>query len=195
MKDDITEEQSNAILHALDEALKKGPWDDSYFLRVIGKNLQQIRDDFAKEVAAGKEERIQEQSSLTNRVSEDPNQQEVYVSLYTTGGSVLQTWERVIANLPRQIISRPVYANEEDLQRVIKSKENPVNEAFVAIYINQSDILSVAADKIPLDRFGKPLMMLKDKAINLLNISRFVHSSGVYTLQKGRLVKKLSTEV
>ena len=195
MKDDITEEQSNAILHALDEALKKGPWDDSNFLRVIGKNLQQIRDDFAKEVAAGKEERIQEQSSLTNRVSEDPNQQEVYVSLYTTGGSVLQTWERVIANLPRQIISRPVYANEEDLQRVIKSKENPVNEAFVAIYINQSDILSVAADKIPLDRFGKPLMMLKDKAINLLNISRFVHSSGVYTLQKGRLVKKLSTEV
>ena len=146
-------------------------------------------------MAAGKEERIQEQSSLTNRVSEDPNQQEVYVSLYTTGGSVLQTWERVIANLPRQIISRPVYANEEDLQRVIKSKENPVNEAFVAIYINQSDILSVAADKIPLDRFGKPLMMLKDKAINLLNISRFVHSSGVYTLQKGRLVKKLSTEV
>src|SRR3990167_1153015 len=195
MKDDITEEQANAILEALDKALKEGPWEDSSFLRVIGKNLQKIRDNFANEIAAVKNEKANALSSVTQRVTQHVGQQEVYVSLYITGGGVLQAWERVIANLQRQIISRPVYANEEDVQQLIKSKENKINEAYVAIFINQSDLLKVSADKTSMDRFGKPLLLLKDKAINLMNISRFVHSSGVYTLEKGRLVKKPSTEV
>lgn len=195
MKDDLTEEQSNSILESLDKALANGPWDDSNFLRVIGKNLKQIRDNFANEITAVKEERASALSSLTNSVTQHKDQQEVYVSLYTTGGSVLQTWERVIANLPKQIISRPVYANEGDVQQLIKSKENKINEAYVAIFINQSNLLNVSADRIPMDRFGKPLLTLKDKAIDLTNISRFVHSSGEYTLVKGRLVKKSSTEV
>jgi intracellular multiplication protein IcmQ len=195
MKDDITEEQANAILKALDKALADGPWEDSNFLRVIAKNLKKIRDDFANEIISAKAERANARTSLTPRVAQRTDQQEVYVSLYTTGGGVPQAWERVIANLPRQIISRPVYANEEDVQQLIKSKENKINEAYVAIFINQSDILNPATDKIPKDRFGKPLLMLKDKAIDLLNVNRFVHSSGDYTLVKGRLVKKLSSDV
>ena len=190
MKDDLTEEQANAILKALDKALTTGPWEDSNFLRVIGKNLKQIRDNFANEIAVVKEEKANALISLVQGVSKRSDQQEVYVSLYTTGGGVLQAWERVIANLPRQVISRPVYADEGDVRQLIKSKENKINEAYVAIYINQSDMLNPSADKIPKDRFGKPLLMLKDKAVNLININRFVHSSGVYTLMKGRLVKK-----
>ena len=195
MKDDITEEQVNAILKALDKALENGPWEDSNFLRVIGKNLKQIRDNFASEIMTVKAEKESVRSSLTSQTLQRKDQQEVYVSLYTTGGEVLQAWERVIANLSRQIISRPVYANEEDVQQLIKSKENKLNEAYVAIFINQSDLLNPSVDKIPKDRFGKSLLMLKDKAVNVANISRFVHLSGDYTLVKGRLIKKLATEI
>ncbi len=195
MKDDITEEQVNAILKALDKALENGPWEDSNFLRVIGKNLKQIRDNFASEIMTVKAEKESVRSSLTSQTLQRKDQQEVYVSLYTTGGEVLQAWERVIANLSRQIISRPVYANEEDVQQLIKSKENKLNEAYVAIFINQSDLLNPSVDKIPKDRFGTSLLMLKDKAVNVANISRFVHLSGDYTLVKGRLIKKLATEI
>ena len=77
MKDDITEEQANAILEALDKALKEGPWEDSSFLRVIGKNLQKIRDNFANEIAAVKEERAGALCSLTQRVAQHTDQQKI----------------------------------------------------------------------------------------------------------------------
>ena len=195
MKDDITEEQSNAILKALDEAIANGPWEDSNFLRVIGKNLRQIRENFVNEVYSDQTGKSKVESKLVDRASLHTGQQEVFVSLYTTGGGILQNWERVIANLPRQVVSRPVYAEEINVKNLIKAKENKINEGYVAIFINQSDILTVPSDKIALDRFGKPLMTLKDKAITLANISRFVHSSGIYNVLKGRLVKKSSNEV
>jgi intracellular multiplication protein IcmQ len=72
----------------------------------------------------------------------------------------------------------------------IKSKQNRFNEAYVAIYVNQTDILTVDSDKIPLDKFGKPLLSLKNRSLCLDNITRFVHLSGVYHYRKGRLVKE-----
>lgn len=62
-------------------------------------------------------------------------------------------------------------------------------KAYVAIYISQSDILHLSADKAPVDKLGKPLLTLKDKSISLENISRFVHVSGVYRYSNGRLIK------
>ena len=193
MKKNVSEEQSNAILKALDEAIENGPWQDSSFLRVIGKNLQQIRDKFANEMDLVKQEK-DKKANLEANPAARTGQQEVFVSLYTSNGAVIQNWERVIANLPQQIISRPIYADEADITNLIRSKENRNNEGYVAIYIQQSDILPLPPDKIPKDRFEKPLITIKNKAITLANISRFVHSSGVYTLENGRLVKKSSAE-
>ena len=194
MKETITEEQSKAVLKALDEAIDNGPWEDSNFLRVIGKNLRQIRDKYASEMHVGKESSANEGINKGATGGLFGGKQEVYVSLYTTNGSLLPSWERVIANLPRQIISRPIYATEQDVQSLIKHKENKINEGYVAIYINQSDILTVPADKVAMDKFEKPLITIKNNAITLTNITRFVHSTGVYTLQKGRLVKNASDD-
>ena len=87
------------------------------------------------------------------------------------------------------MISRPIYADEEDVKAVLKTKENKQNEAYVAIYINQSDILPLPPDKASVDKLGKVLLSLKDKTLNLDNISRFVHLSGVYRYANGRLIK------
>ena len=194
MKNNATEEQSNAILKALDEAIENGPWDDSSFLRVIGKNLQQIRDKFAKEIDSVKNEHAVSRPGFGDGESTRSGQQEVFVSLYTSTGGAMQGWEKVIANLPRQVISRPIYTDEADIINLIKSKDNKNNEGYVAIYINQVDILPSPPDKIPKDRFGKPLISIKNNAISLANITRFVHSSGTYQLDNGRLVKKKSDE-
>lgn len=197
MKDELTEQQTQAILKALDEAIETGPWEESNFLRVIGKNLRSIRNDFANRIGSDvkeQQEKLKTESHLANRVALRTGQQEVFIGLYSTEGNNLQAWERILANLPRQMISRPIYPNEEDVKYLIKSKENKINEAYVAVYINQNDILEMPPDKIPKDRFGKPLLSLKDRSLSLDNINRFVHLSGVYRYIKGRLVKNSQME-
>lgn len=194
MKDELTEQQTNDVLKALDDAIEKGPWEESNFLRVIGKNLREIRENFASQLSISEQERSKVEAHLANKAAIRSGQLEIFVALYSSEGNNLQSWERIVANLPRQIISRPIYANEDDVKFIIKSKENKINEAYVSIFINQSDVLPVAEDKIPLDKFGKPLISLKDRAINLENISRFIHLTNIYSYSKGRLIKKQPTE-
>ncbi|CEG58047.1 Dot/Icm secretion system protein IcmQ [Legionella fallonii] len=189
MNDKLSDEQNEAILKALNEAIEHGPWDKSNFLKIIGKNLVEIRDDFVKQLGASSLQQIKAEAHLANRMALRSGQQEVYISLYCYEGSNMQSWERIVTNLPKQMISRPIYANEDDVKAIIKSKENKLNEAYVAIYINQSDILALPSDKLSVDKLGKTLLSLKDKSLNLDNISRFVHLSGVYSYTNGRLSK------
>jgi len=189
MKDDLTDEQNETILKALNEAIDSGPWDKSSFLRVIGKNLTQIRDDFISLLGAKSQSQLKAESHLANRIALRSGQQEIYVSLYSADGSNIQSWEKIVANLPRQMISRPIYADEEDIKAILKAKENKMNEAYVAIYINQTDILPLSPDKASFDKLGKALLSLKDKTISLDNISRFVHHTGVYQFERGQLIK------
>lgn len=185
--DEQEEKNQDPVLKALDLALLQGVWDGSNFLRVIGKNLQHIRDEYLQSL--DEHSRTINPVSSNQMASTDPLQQEVFVALYTTEGSVLSAWERIISNLPSQIISRPIYTREEDAVAMIKTKENKVNEAYVAVFINRDDILVPAQDKIPRDKLGKPLIALKNKAISLSNINRFVHLSSVYKVVNNRLMK------
>ncbi|MDX1837503.1 Dot/Icm secretion system protein IcmQ [Legionella taurinensis] len=193
MRDDDVQEQIDILIKTLNEAIDNGPWEDSNFLRVVGKNLREIRDNFIRQVGLSPEEKLKSAVNALQRNLHN-DQQLVFVSLYSSEGQNLQSWERIIANLQRQIISRPIYADEADIVNLIKSKEKKINEAYLAIFINQSDLLLLPPDKTPLDKLGRPLITLKDKAINLDNIVRFVHFSGVYTYLKGRLIKNPATE-
>ncbi|MFC7781211.1 Dot/Icm secretion system protein IcmQ [Legionella taurinensis] len=193
MRDDDVQEQIDILIKTLNEAIDNGPWEDSNFLRVVGKNLREIRDNFIRQVGLSPEEKLKSAVNALQRNLHN-DQQLVFVSLYSSEGQNLQSWERIIANLQRQIISRPIYADEADIVNLIKSKEKKINEAYLAIFINQSDLLLLPSDKTPLDKLGRPLITLKDKAINLDNIVRFVHFSGVYTYLKGRLIKNPATE-
>jgi intracellular multiplication protein IcmQ len=194
MKDELSEKQTDAILKALDDALKEGPWDDSNFLRVIGKNLREIRDGFANQLNSKEQEKAKLASNLANRVALRSGQKEIFIALYSFDGSNLQSWERIIINLPKQTVSRPIYENEEDIRAIIKTKENKNNEGFVSIYVNQSDILPMTPDKTPVDKLGKPLLTLKDKVLSLDNINYFAHVTGTYQLAQGRLIKNTPSE-
>ncbi|MCE0724791.1 MULTISPECIES: Dot/Icm secretion system protein IcmQ [Legionella] len=189
-KNTFTKEHNDAILKALDYAIQNGPWDKSNFLRSIGNRLIGIRDGFVKKINERSQAQIRSDTHLANRLALRSGQQEVFVSLYSSDGSNLQSWERIIINLPRQMISRPIYANEDQVEALIKSKENKQNEAYVGIFINKTDIINLSADKTLSDKLGSPLLTLKDRSLNVDNISRFVHLSGVYKYSRGRLIKE-----
>ena len=194
MKDELSEQQTESILKALDDAIEHGPWDESNFLRVIGKNLREIRDVFANQLLLPGQEKSKIVSHLANRIALRSGQQEIFIALYSSDGTNLQSWERILMNLPKQMISRPVYASEDDINAIIRTKENKNNEAYVSMYISQNDILQISADRTPVDKLGKPLLSLKDKSLSLDNINRFVHASGIYQYSQGRLVKNSHPE-
>ncbi|MDR3501060.1 MAG: Dot/Icm secretion system protein IcmQ [Legionella sp.] len=190
MKEILSEQQNDAILQALDEAISNGPWEESNFLRAIGKNLNDIRENFVNQLGTRTKAQIQAETQLANRMALRSGQQEVFVSLYSSDGSNIQSWERIVANLPRQMISRPIYATEEHAKAIIKTKENKINEAYLGIFINQSGVISLPPDKALSDKLGNFLLTLKDRTLDLDNISRFVHVSGVYRYERGRLLKE-----
>lgn len=189
MNERLSDEQNARILKALNKAIEEGPWEKSNFLRMVGKNLTAIRDDFLTRLGAKSEHELKNESQLANKMALRSSQLEIFISLYSSDGINIQSWERIVANLPKQTISRPIYSNEENLKEVLKLKDNKNNEAYVAIFIDKQDILSLAPDKVPKDKLGTSLLSLKDRTLNLENISRFVHVTGSYQFLRGRLVK------
>lgn len=189
MKETLSDQQNEAILKALDQAIKNGPWGESNFLRVIGKNLLDVRECFANHLGTRSHAQKETDTHVDNLVALRNGQEEIFVSLYSSDGANLESWEKIVANLPRQMISRPIYASEKHLKEVIAAKVNKENEAYIGIYVNKTDIISLTPDKTLVDKFGNALITVKDKTLSLENITRFIHSSGVYQFDRGRLVK------
>jgi intracellular multiplication protein IcmQ len=185
----LSEQQIKAILDAFHEALDHGPWASSALLRVLGKKLQGLSDKFEDEVGLEQNALTQEESEHHTQKKPQDMQQEVFVGLYSSDGTSLRSWEHILVNLPRQMISRPVYTHEEDIKQAIRARDNPMNEGYVAIYINKANILTMPEDRTPKDRLGTSLLTLKDKSLLLDHIIRFVHMTGVYSYTRGRLVK------
>ncbi|MDF1684129.1 MAG: Dot/Icm secretion system protein IcmQ [Legionellaceae bacterium] len=188
-KNKLSEKQVNAVLTSLRELLERGPWSNSAFLRVLGKKLQKGHDDFAER--AGRAEQANLHKATEHQKTQEPSetQQEVFIALYASDGGNLESWEKILINLPKQAISRPVYAEKDAIQRVFKQRRNHLNEAYVVMYVARDAILPTPIDKTPKDRFGTELLTLKNKALRLENMIRFVHATGVYMYKKGRLIK------
>lgn len=190
MKDKLSKEQTDTILKALDDAIERGPWEGSNFLRAIGKKLTGIRDRFIEHLNIPEPEHAKKATQLANQLAMRSGKQLIYVALYSYDGANLQSWERILINLPKQSISRPIYASEEDVKSIIKTKENKNNEAYLSLYINASDILSLSPERTPIDKLGKPLLSLKDNSITVENYNLFMHVSGTYKYHQGRLDKQ-----
>lgn len=192
MVEKLTKDQKTGIIQALDEALDKAPWTASTFLTIIGKKLRLLRDEVAESIDGNPREAKNGATPSSQELADEGsvNMKTLYVSLYAIDGSNIQSWESILKHLPSQVTSRPVYENEEDIVACIRSKSNRMNEAYVAVGVDSRHILAQPLEKISFDKLGKPLLLLKDKAIHLDNVGVFVHQTGSYQFINGRLIKK-----
>src|SRR3990167_53270 len=103
MKKNIIAEDVISIVKTLDDAINNGPWESSNFLRVVGKNLQKIRDDLLKSLDTNTliETRSFE-SALVRRSILPAEQKKVFIALYAVGGNLLANWEKILCNLSSQ---------------------------------------------------------------------------------------------
>jgi intracellular multiplication protein IcmQ len=191
-KHKLSEKQITAILGAFRDALDHGPWASSALLRVLGKKLLGIYETLENKVDVGEKAVLHKKSLHHSQKKPAATHQEVFVALYSSDGTNLKSWEHILANLPKQMVSRPIYANEADIKQVVKERSKQNNEGYVAIYIDKSNVLTMPSDRAPKDRLGTALLTIKDNALLPEHIIRFVHVTGVYTYTNGRLKKDLS---
>ncbi len=197
----IDEQRKTAreLLRALDSTIEKGPWDKSIFLGTIGKKLKEIRFNFKNRLRfldPGFEEApesvVPVSSVTTNNVAAAipqpaEGQIEAYVSLYNVDGGNMTKWEKILISLDKQIVTRPIYATEQAARASIRAKTVRKNDAYAAFYLSKADIIVPKDGKPPLDRLGNPMLILKDTALKLTNITRFCHESGVYLFRNNSL--------
>lgn len=187
-QDEIDQAQIDKILFALDDAIEKGPWDKSNFLKIVGAGLRELQEKMRREFA---QTTVVKASMKTARMAEaarNESDQLVYVAIYSTEGTNLSSWERVLNNLPKQIVSRPIYTNEEDARQIIRTKENRNNEAYALVRIRAQDIIPLNTEKMPVDKLGKPLITIKDKSITIDHIEKLFHNDIYYRFYQGRLL-------
>jgi intracellular multiplication protein IcmQ len=187
--DDQIKQTAKNFLNALDKAIASGSWDETNFILIIGRKLREMRDDVYKKIQQADEDSDFSGRSLSSQLAMEKSLKEVFIGLYSIDGTQTISWELIIVNLPRQIVSRPVYASEDEIISIIKTKEKKINEAYVSVYVKAEDILIIGDDKIAKDKLGQKILVLKDNALNIDNINYFAHISGKYRYSRGKLIK------
>lgn len=189
-KDSFLIDKAKKMLEVLEEALEKAPWEKSILLRATGQKLRELRSRLRTALGDKATPETDGPNTLADRIAERVGQVEVYVYLYNADGQSIPKWEKLISTLKSQSISRPIYANEKDVQEFIRSKPNKLNEGYVSIYVNKDDIVEPVNTAPPKDKLGNPLIMTKDNAVKPENVTRFVHFTGQYILQDQKLVRQ-----
>lgn len=177
------------FLDALDKAIASGSWNETNFVLIIGKKLKEMRDNLAEDIKNHEKDTEFSSDQLAKNLAMQNSLKEVFVSLYSLEGAKLTSWEQILVNLRRQMVSRPVYASEEEVIAFIKTKDKKINEAYVSIFVKEEDILQIRSDKVQVDKLGQQIIVLKDNAISLDCINFFVHLTGKYRYYRGRLLK------
>lgn len=178
------------ILKALDEAISQGPWEHNLFFQGIGKKLHDLRDKFQQELGLEEANLTTNQSTEVDVTTQSNQPVEVYISLYQAEGTNIRKWLGVVTSVIGHSVSRPVFKSEVDIQAAIRAKTYKQNDAYIAVKVQAEDIMRLSSNQPLLDREGRELLMLREGAVKLSNIVRFVHLSGDYIFQDGVLIKQ-----
>lgn len=147
--------------------------------KVINTQLQSILKKFT--------ERIQRIQSIMQKTEKDVNvlaedEMLVYVYLFNAQGATLKNWQNLL--LPRALVdhsvNRPIYAKQEDIEQVLRSKPNKAQHSYLVVKIKKENVLSDGEKGDLRDQNGFPLLRVKHGALEADNIKEFVHYGHKY---------------
>lgn len=177
------------LIDALNTAIETGPWSKGLLFEAIGNKLKLLRDQFQQELDVSIEE--QSPTSQQNSLSKTGESSWVlaYLSLYIIEGNDIKKWEKLLSNLGSNIVTRPIYKNEEDLLTALRAKETKLNDAYVCVRLRAADIINPPDNMPPVDRFGHELLIVRQGGISSSNIVYFIHNNLRYKFEKQELVR------
>nr|NKB47707.1 Dot/Icm secretion system protein IcmQ [Legionellales bacterium] len=186
--------RSKLLLESLDKAIKEGPWARSTYLANLGKKLKEhhyrIHQALTELEALEHPLKSQGGGGLAQRIAQRAGQTQVFIALYNTDGTNLAKWEKLLMGLRTLSVSRPIYANEDDMRALVRSKPNKQNEAYAVAFIDSDKIIAMEEEVLPRDKLGHALLTLKDGAITPQQVVRFMHVSGHYLYKNNKLVRQ-----
>lgn len=185
-------EVNKKLISILDTLIQEGHWDKSLFLQATVKEIRGLREELATKLDLGidpQQASNLQQTTSVNDIKLTPEQQEVYVALYQANGTNIPSWEQSLELLLSRSSSRPIYDTEAKAKDMMVRKGDNPNNAYAVIIIDKSDIIPIP-EKHVTDKYGHELLTLREEALKVKNIRRFVHISGTYSLEKGHLIKQ-----
>lgn len=184
--------RAKILLKSVEQAVKEGPWEKSIFLRATGKKLKDFHDKLRNILKTQEKQTLSSiHSQLAKHASNAATggQTEVFVSLYNSDGQNMQRWQRLLLTISSQAVSRPVYANQHDVEELIRAKPNKINEGYASVSVPNDYILTNKNNNQPKDRLGNDLVVTKDGSIKTENINYFMHDFTRYTIKNNQLVE------
>jgi intracellular multiplication protein IcmQ len=184
--------RSKILLKSLEKTIKEGPWDESVYLSNIGKKLKEYHYRIKEALQAletSDHTQPSKTSDLAHRIAQRAGQTEVFISLYNAQGNDLAKWAKLLMGLQAQAVSRPIYADEDDVRALVRSKVHKQSEAYVVVYVDKDKIIPLAEDVLPRDKLGHVLLTLKDGAVKPQQVVSFMHASGRYVFKDNKLVR------
>lgn len=177
------------LVQAIEDAEKQGHWQQGLFFRTIGDKLNKTRVVF-HESALLWHARVQtEQEVKSGLQPQGAVLKTIYVSLYQAGGQNLKNWQYMLSHLAEHTMGRPAYIEREHIEKFVRSRPVPSNEAYLIANVLEKDIIAgLGKGGERTDSEGRPMVSLNKGAVKLENILEFVHSSGRYHIKEGTLV-------
>ena len=173
------------LLEKFKETVELWPRDSGLFLELMREKLKLIENQFAQEVTAQLPDSVLKKRSEVAQANVD--QVEVFVELYQSDGDNMQRWAMILNALPMQAISRPIYETEAGVCSMIRAKEHKNREGYAVVKVLKTNIIKAVQPL--LDSAGRVLVHVKPGTLQTNNIVRFVHYSGQYLWQNGKLIK------
>lgn len=177
------------LLEQLDECIKNWPKGGGLLLDLVVEKLkvaqQTFIDDIMAALPADLLQKITDEATPPALINQD--EPDVFVALYQVDGTNMEKWAYALSTIAFQGVFRPIYSKEEDICKMIQTKENRNNEGYAVITIQASAIVYTAKEN--LDKLGNTLIHVKPGSLQSKNVKRFVHLSGQYLWQNNSLVK------
>lgn len=183
----LSKQQQTAIIKELSLAADDVVWSKSKFLNVMGKKITLLRDEFknlTNPIAPGFVEETKQTVAGSKVVMTT-----VYVSLYCANGATTNNWLPILAALPTQLVSRPIYLEESQVVEFLRSRPNKDNEAYIAVEIPSDSMVQLVHDKIPLDKLGQQLATIKGQPLNKYFTGTLTLVTGKYKYSDCKLTK------
>ncbi len=172
------------LVATADEVIKAGDWQSSLFLRNTIKPIVKIREQALELIAS-----LQANTELDEVAAPNINSAEqiIYISLFQNQGFDMRCWEMQLRCLHKYMLGRPVYAEHDDAEKVIRMHSARAREAYVAVAVDQANVQVNASRQ---DKYGNQILTISDGAVKPERILEFVHLDRHYIFSKGKLILK-----
>lgn len=183
--------------HELNEEIKKFQqvyndmladerWQQSPFLKIMHAKMSMLKEQLENLIDSSNPE-ITDLNTPSTFKQPDDNFQKIYIYLYTSDGKKLDAWQRVVENLDKHYISRPIYENEFDAQHAAIHAPVFFNAGYVGVWVDKKFINKNLDTDDFKDKFGHTLISLKDRAIDLSRIDSFWNNYVQYAWTNSKL--------